>query len=204
MLLLRCPAVRVLERGRDRLERPQRPPCFGVQQSDGPQGGAAGEQVRTSGGVAAGWTGPTYIAGWIQRGQATVHASLSIFASHGSLFSAPGNRFNTFENGGVGPFLRLSDGATNEDNRYSSPNGDWHYQEYLFVGGSAEHWRNRIQIAEISEAIDHASLQNVSSIFTLANGAPTDWHYGPVYYGNGIPSDAHRDALYRFKAPVAT
>jgi hypothetical protein len=151
---------------------------------------------------AAGWTGATYFGFWARRGVATPPNGTNNIFNHGNAFVAASGRLNLFElNSGIDT-IRMSNGSSLLDNRYTPPNDAlFNFREYLFLVPNVISYLNGIQRTAGLDGINFASVNDVSNAPTLGNGI-TEWTFGPVYYGNGLPSDAERARLMAYHSPI--
>lgn len=177
--------------------------------------------VGSAGNVAAGWTGATYLAGWFRLPDAAgaVTGAGTLFAHS---LSATNRRLSLTTVATVGARIACSgDGAVIPNNDFANIfAGGWVWTEALFDPSQstptdrAQLWFDFTRRALGGSPSDFTSGTMPTSIFdgtanilvgcrstATANLDTTD--FGPVYYGNGIPSLANRKRLRNRHRPVA-
>lgn len=180
--------------------------------------------VATSGSVAAGWTGATYMAGWFRLPDASgdVTGTDGLIIHYGG---AGARRMRLITAAGTPDELSgaLSvDGTAVTTTRWAQTlaGSAWTWLEYVFdplfvLGGSLNTDRLKLfaglsavatgssvgghntTIVDASTPVVIASLNS-----TTANADTTDW--ATAYYGNGIPTLFNRQRLMAHMAPIAT
>ncbi len=169
--------------------------------------------------AAAGWTGSTYMGMWL-RLPVDLTGTNNIF-QHNT--PAPGARLSILTLNGTPDVLRInliSGAQAFTGSNFPTPFADlgWHWIECVFdpgltLGGGtnadfAKMFRDLVAVVPAVTAAHPTAIADVASAIRMSNSSGgvannadvTDWC--AVYYANGIPSLANREALRRLLAPV--
>ncbi len=192
----------------------------GTQYRMGKSGSAAPARLAVSGNVTAGWTGPTYIAGWFRLPDASGDITgVGGLLRHNLGAGARRIQFNLATGPDEVSGFFSADGTATPNRRFGNPfvGGDWHWIEHVFdpsntLGGTTTADRMKLfdnfalVAAGSVSAAQGASLFDATAPLTVccqsavaSNADTTDW--ATLYYCNGIPSLPNREALYRHLAP---
>lgn len=167
--------------------------------------------TRTAAALQAGWTGATMIAGWF-RWPVTMTTGVGRYLVH--FTSTVGQRIlGTQTPSGVSMGLSLA--ASGAIAAYNWPTVAtptlFHYYEFVFDPSLAATLRGALYFDRVLQSptappsgpasiFDANSFVEASGYGGVAGSFTGD--RGPVYYTNGIPSDADRDLMMTYKAPV--
>jgi hypothetical protein len=176
-------------------------------------------KIAMSAGVAAGWTGATYIGMWLRLPVDTTGVNnLFLHATTGGLSRIT---FTTI-NGTPDIFrVNLIDAAQAFTNsQFSTPFADlgWHWTEAIFdpllvLGGSGPNdyvkaFDGFVALTRTATATHPAAIADVAAAVRLAqsnSGSATDtddYDWAACYYANGIPSLANRVRLANHRNPT--
>ncbi len=187
--------------------------------------------LTTAGAVVAGWTGATYLAGWVRLPDA---AGIITTAGFGDQLFRHGatnqQRLTLFPGDGTPDTVQLQlfpvaagtgNGTKRFDNATIFAGANWVWLECMFdplleLGGSTDadkfklfsEFTQRAIVGSTGAAITGTTIANSTAVITMAciaagfaNGDTTDW--ASWYYGNGLPTLNQRIHLRNHYAPVA-
>lgn len=171
---------------------------------------AAGSgHLDSSGGVDLG-TAVSYAAGWVRFPTSVGGDSQALIGQYGG---AGQRRSLTYVSGATWKVIYSDDGTTRYTWTFDSASaGNWMFVERVIdVGASpattrARLFRDRVEIAPTSAPSGGSSLYHASLLLRLgdiggaANVDTTD--FGPQYLLPAVPTDAERDLLRGYHAPV--
>lgn len=165
-------------------------------------------RLLSAGPVKAGWSGATYVAMWHKLPNGTPVVGSTILFVH-NLVGTGTRRMTIINNGTIEQYqINLSqDGTSVQSNAWNVADYDWHYIEFIYTPGHCAFCVDLIEQAPAIEGINCTSLNDpeVSIAVCSSVGAGINQNVqqcGVVYYGNGVPSYAHRQLLMNHKRPA--
>src|SRR6476620_430837 len=174
---------------------------------------ASDQKTKTSGSVAAGWTGATYYATWwrIPLDGLSNTGITTIFAHNAA---SPNLRWRFFHTGGVTNTMSLTvsaDGTATQTDIWAGPTDAlYHYLELIYTPSvGVDFYKDFTLISHSTQAINIASLANPATPLGIGNSTTTavntnDHEMGNSYYTNGIPTLKNRKRLASVSAPKNT
>lgn len=161
--------------------------------------------------VAMRWTTRGMYSGWFK-----LNVDDANFYTYFVHSTGPANeRLSIFHYNAIGLLRSFTNatGATaaNQESSRTVNQAVWNYFEWVFDGtgsNNAARWRlfiNRQEVAWTYAGTIGAALFAAVAPFDLCSAAgsiPFAGDSGPFYISNGIPSDAHRDGMWQYRAPV--